>query len=318
MLFIVYTGDELDTSALALTKLDSLAPLGVDLAFARVPYSRREIGAWLLRQKYDPAEEPAASLSRERLERNVRLCVFRMHAEYQVFKQALSLIQGGAIPYVPHTVPGDNLDKYLNEARKWLFSPERFGIDQAGIRELMEDFDTLVTPEENQLLLRQLDKIRPQNLSALRQDLNPRPRPASAEAEFDLFISYNSLDEAEVQPIIEQLRKLGVKVWFDNGGIPHGADVVERLQDGLKRSHGAAVFFGKSGLGTWPQKEVSAIITKYVESRYRIFPIILETATASLEIPEFLRPLRRVDLRNASGDVLRELAIEITGQEAIS
>ena len=250
MVFVEYSDDEVEALPSTARPLPLADSRGLKLAFATVPYSRTAVAAWLLggptlRQTDDGKTSAASPLAR-----NIRLCLFRLHAEYQVFKEVLRLIRGGAIRYERGTPAGDALDLYLSDARKWLFSSDNYGVDQSQFRELMLGFDSLVTADEKALLLQQLEAIRPQNLRALDRDIAPRGRPPAPQpGDFDVFISYNSKDVDEVTGIVRQLESHGIRPWFDGEEVEPGTRVIGALNDVLSRVPTAAVFLGDHGLG---------------------------------------------------------------------
>lgn len=66
--------------------------------------------------------------------------------------------------------------------------------------------------------------------------------PASSEKEcalpeYDVFVSHAWEDKAEfVDEFVDELRKLGVKVWYDTSEIKWGDSMRARIDDGLKKS----------------------------------------------------------------------------------
>ena len=314
MVFVEYTDDEVEALPTTARPLEIPDSGGLKLAFATVPYSRGAVSAWLLGLGPSGAGRPNDGTTAQ-LAHNIRLCLFRLHAEYQVFKQVLRLIQGGAIRHERGTPAGVALDLYLSDARKWLFSSKKYGVDQAQLRELMLGFDSLVTAEEKALLLRQLEAIRPQNFRALDRDIPPRDRaPEPGPDDFEVFTSYNSQDVDEVTGIVRQLQGRGIQTWFDSDQVAPGTRVIGVLNDILARVRTAAVFLGDRGLGCWQGLEQEALIEQLVARHCHIIPVILASATRMPAIPPLLATNSWVDLRTPSPDAISRLCWGITGK----
>lgn len=70
----------------------------------------------------------------------------------------------------------------------------------------------------------------------------PAPLPTSrmeenALPEYDVFVSHAWEDKAEfVDEFVDELRKLGIKVWYDTSEIKWGDSMRARIDDGLKKS----------------------------------------------------------------------------------
>ncbi len=320
MVFVEYDGYEVEAVPSTARPVNISNSPGLRLDFATIGYSRGAVSAWLLgrgdsrrnafsawllgRSRY-PREWPETG-SAVQFARNIRICLFRLHAEYQVFKQVLRLIQGGAIRYERATTEGDALERYLSSTRKWLFSAEKYGVDQAQFRELMLGFDSLVTAQEKALLLRQLEAIRPQSLRALDRDLPPRDRPTEPQpGDFDVFISYNSEDVEEVTGIVRQLQERAIGTWFDRDQVAPGTPVVRALNEVLDRVRTAVVFLGDSGLGRWQELEQEALIGQLVARECHIIPVILASATRKPLIPPLLATNSLLDLRKPSAETVR-------------
>ena len=72
--------------------------------------------------------------------------------------------------------------------------------------------------------------------------------------EYDVFVSHAWEDKEEfVDEFVDELRKLGVKVWYDTSEIKWGDSMRARIDDGLKKSRfGVAVLspdYIKDGTG---------------------------------------------------------------------
>lgn len=94
------------------------------------------------------------------------------------------------------------------------------------------------------------------------------------EFEWDFFISHASEDKLQIaEPLAEQIRKRGYKVWYDRFNLSLGDDLRERIDDGLRSSRFGVVvlsqaFFQKN----WPAYELANLVE--LESlNKRILPV---------------------------------------------
>ncbi|HEY3298788.1 MAG TPA: toll/interleukin-1 receptor domain-containing protein [Armatimonadota bacterium] len=99
--------------------------------------------------------------------------------------------------------------------------------------------------------------------------------PNSGEFKWDAFLSHASEDkDSFVEPLAIELRKYGLKIWFDKFTLRVGSSLRESIDEGLAKSQFGIVvlshdFFAKN----WPQKELNALFSRQVNGRDVIFPI---------------------------------------------
>lgn len=105
--------------------------------------------------------------------------------------------------------------------------------------------------------------------------LNGYASEAAAEAEFDVFVSHASEDKrAFVQPLIDELLGLGVRVWYDQLELAPGDSLRQRIDLGLRKSRFGVVvlspsFFAKS----WTQLELNGLFAREVRGKNTIIPV---------------------------------------------
>ncbi len=93
--------------------------------------------------------------------------------------------------------------------------------------------------------------------------------------EWDAFISHASEDKEEfVVPLFTELRKHGLKIWFDKFTLRVGDSLRESIDYGLANSRFGVVvlspaFFAKQ----WPQKELNGLFSREVQGRKVILPV---------------------------------------------
>lgn len=94
--------------------------------------------------------------------------------------------------------------------------------------------------------------------------------------QFDVFLSYNSCDRADVERIAERLKRAGLEPWLDRWSLTPGGQWQSELGAGLDASVTCAVFVGPHDLGAWELQEVAVAIDRSATQRgFRVFPVLL-------------------------------------------
>lgn len=148
-----------------------------------------------------------------------------------------------------------------------------------------------------------------------------RPLP-SDERVFDVFISHATEDkDAVVRPLANELRELGLEVWYDEFEMRIGDSLRRRIDQGIARSRFGIVvlspsFFAKQ----WPQYELDGLVTLSISGKQILLPLWHEVSfdevaayspsladklalrTADLEIEEIARQIADV-VRPVEDDV---------------
>jgi hypothetical protein len=99
--------------------------------------------------------------------------------------------------------------------------------------------------------------------------------PIPNHKEWDVFISHASEDKDEIaRPIYENLRRLGVKVWFDEMEIKVGDSLVRSIDIGLSRSRYGIVILSPAFLQKdWPEYELRGLVSKEFGRDKAILPL---------------------------------------------
>jgi hypothetical protein len=90
--------------------------------------------------------------------------------------------------------------------------------------------------------------------------------------EYDLFISHASEDsESVARPLARELKRRGVRVWFDEFALTLGDSLRRTIDRGLATSRYGLVilspaFFAKE----WPQRELEALTARQVGERVKV------------------------------------------------
>src|ERR1044072_8495735 len=92
--------------------------------------------------------------------------------------------------------------------------------------------------------------------------------------EFDVFISYASEDKVFVRPLAVALRKLGVRVWFDEFEIELGDSLSRKIDKGLAVSRFGLVLLSPDFLEkAWTNYEFRGLISKEMIRGKVILPL---------------------------------------------
>ncbi len=118
--------------------------------------------------------------------------------------------------------------------------------------------------------------------------------------QYDLFLSYNSLDRNEVQSIRQQLIQLpqALNAFLDRESLTLGKRWFEEIESALLRSRAIAVFYGQHGLGRWQNLEMILALDLQANPKADILviPVLLPGADL-IRAPRFLLLNSYLDLR---------------------
>lgn len=92
--------------------------------------------------------------------------------------------------------------------------------------------------------------------------------------DYDLFISHASEDKDFVRPLVEQLERLGLNVWYDETALKIGDSLSSSIDKGLASAkYGVIIlsanFFNKN----WPKYELSGLKARQINGEQVILPI---------------------------------------------
>lgn len=139
---------------------------------------------------------------------------------------------------------------------------------------------------------------------------------AESKPEFDVFLSYSSVDGTSVEWLAQRLRQTGFVPFLDAWNLVPGGSWQQDLAKALEDSATAAVFIGQ-GEGPWRNQEMQLALDKAVRSRddWRVIPVLLPGARDD-QIPPFLKLRTWVDFRPGLDDeqVFRRLVAGIRGE----
>jgi hypothetical protein len=159
-----------------------------------------------------------------------------------------------------------------------------------------------------------------------------------ALGEFDVFLSYHSVDRESVKRIGERLKARGILPWLDEWELQPGMPWQSELEKVIENIRAAAVFVGPAGIGPWQEQEIQACLRKFVNSNRPVIPVLLpyppgrrgairsrgtpirEVDTEDLavfpKLPMFLENRTWVDFRKSDPDPLDSLVWGIVGRSS--
>lgn len=93
--------------------------------------------------------------------------------------------------------------------------------------------------------------------------------------EWDAFISHASEDkETFVVPLVEELQKYALRIWFDAFTLKVGDSLRESIDKGLAKSEYGIVVLSRSFFAkNWPQKELNGLFARQAAGKNVILPI---------------------------------------------
>lgn len=140
-------------------------------------------------------------------------------------------------------------------------------------------------------------------------------RKKGARNNYDVFLAHNSLDEALVEHICNELKRKGLKPWLDKEQIPPGRWFQDVIQDAIKNISSAAIIIGQNGLGKWQVVELRSFISQCVNRNIPVIPVLLPGVNTIPPDLIFLNEFNWVKFNNSVNEVdaIENLIWGITG-----
>ena len=137
----------------------------------------------------------------------------------------------------------------------------------------------------------------------------PENRPQSPE--WDVFICYASEDkDSFVRPLATALKAMGLKVWFDEHSLIVGDSISRSIDTGLARSSFGIVVISQSFFGkAWPERELSGLVSREIESGKVILPIW--HGVTRKQVLDYSPPLADIFALNTADMKAEDIAIQL-------
>lgn len=255
---------------------------GLSLSFVWIEYRSRQFGLWFLRR----------DLQNAALCRRLRIGLFRVHAEHQVLRRALSSLRSSVFEYERGTDGSDLFDTYLASATRVLGRDERGGFSHGAIRDVIAAYNAVANPSELALLEERLALVRRQIRAKVARYSTP---DAGAPAELPevrkeagdtirVFVSYSHgdkehVDAADKYSLLSYLRGLEknrFRFWSDTL-LQGGDDWDSRIKDEINAADIALVLVSQAYLNSryCVEDEVARFLQARKERGLVVYPVIL-------------------------------------------
>lgn len=135
-------------------------------------------------------------------------------------------------------------------------------------------------------------------------------RPFGKEKQ--VFISYSSKDEEDIENIIPYLNAQELPVWFGKRSISVGESITEKVQQGIEESDMVIFWVTDNFLvSNWCQVEMTAYVKKLIEEKIRMI-IVLDDGIGIKKLPLFLRDIKHIRKENRTAiEVAEEIVKSI-------
>lgn len=133
-----------------------------------------------------------------------------------------------------------------------------------------------------------------------------------------VFICHSSKDKYFVENLVRKLRFNGIDAWYDDYEISLGDNIIEKINNGLKKSDKGIIIFSNNFFKSeFALNEMDSIIFDYIyDDKYTIIPIILDE---NIEIPKLINhisPVRIKDIKNYDSE-LSEISDRVFGKKEL-
>lgn len=110
-----------------------------------------------------------------------------------------------------------------------------------------------------------------------------------------IFLSHTNIDKPFVEKLAQDLKKLGINVWFDKWNIKVGDSITWRIEEGIRENEFLGIVLSQEALQSeWVKSELSATWVKQMQVRK---VIILPILYRDCNIPLFLADRKYADFR---------------------
>ena len=93
-----------------------------------------------------------------------------------------------------------------------------------------------------------------------------------------IFLSHNHADKAFARRVARDLKRAGIRVWFDEAELEIGDSLIERIRAGIDEMEYLGVLLSKNSVNSpWVQREVDIAMIQVIEGRrIKVLPFRLD------------------------------------------
>lgn len=125
---------------------------------------------------------------------------------------------------------------------------------------------------------------------APQSDLPEQQPSQEATSPLSIFISYAHEDKEVANVLARALKRLGVRVWIDQGELRAGDSIIERISRAIADVHFVAALVSRHSVASgWCQKELALAQTSGIDQRgVRVLPLRLDHVEMPLSLADML------------------------------
>lgn len=121
-----------------------------------------------------------------------------------------------------------------------------------------------------------------------------------------VFLSHTSVDKPFVEKLANDLRRIGVNVWFDKWEIKVGESLTWKIEQGIRGNEYLIIVLSPEAISSeWVKSELGAAWAKQMQQKK---VVVLPILHRDCDIPLFLLDRKYADFRNDYQDGFKELA----------
>lgn len=121
-----------------------------------------------------------------------------------------------------------------------------------------------------------------------------------------VFLSHTSIDKPFVEKLANDLRRVGVNVWFDKWEIKVGESLTWKIEQGIRGNEHLIIVLSPEAISSeWVRSELGAAWAKQMQQKK---VVVLPILYRDCDIPLFLLDRKYADFRSDYQDGFKELA----------
>lgn len=135
------------------------------------------------------------------------------------------------------------------------------------------------------------------------------------ENNYAVFVSHSSEDKvAYVDKLVEEIKNLGIEVFYDTDVISWGDNLKEKIDEGLKTCQLAVIVISPSYFGReWTEYEIRALLERQdVERNKLILPILYNTSKE--ELVKHYPALKNISFKYAKSQTIVKIAQDLKNE----